>query len=365
MLTITASETSFVTRYRVRMMLFLAVMWTAVTVLVFLNAIHADKDHRNLFFNNVRKEQYYLLHLVILTCMSFLVSFIFVWRIKSLGDDLPLWLAIILKSILLGIGVLLIYAVAVFAELLILHRFNFAEGRNIFSKQFLTTAWVIGELSEWMLIFLFTQILIEVNEKYSPGLFLDLLSGKYKKPRSEKRIVIFLDLKDSTPIAEKLGDQRYFEFIRDFINTVSEAFLDNGGNIYQYVGDEVVISWKLTEENKRRCLRAIIRARTLINKRSDRFRRRFNIVPEFRIGMHIGSVTIGEIGIVKKDLAMSGDTMNTTARIRSACSEMNEKILVSRAFIEAFDLDAHQYESKGSVSLKGKTDDIELFCINT
>lgn len=111
-------------------------------------------------------------------------------------------------------------------------------------------------------------------------------------------------------------------------------------------------------------MRSVILARKMINRESDKFRRKFNIVPEFRIGIHIGAVTIGEIGVVKKDLAMSGDTMNTTARIRSACSELNEKILVSEAFINAFSLDPHQYQSKGGVELKGKKEEIPLYCIN-
>ena len=53
---------------------------------------------------------------------------------------------------------------------------------------------------------------------------------------------MFIDLKDSTPIAEKLGTVEYFRFIRQFIEIVSTALLEYNGRIYQYVGDEVVVS---------------------------------------------------------------------------------------------------------------------------
>ena len=69
----------------------------------------------------------------------------------------------------------------------------------------------------WLILFVLTQLIIEINEKYSPGVFMDILLGKYIQPKIENRIVMFIDLKDSTPIAEKLGHQQYFKFIREFI----------------------------------------------------------------------------------------------------------------------------------------------------
>ena len=77
----------------------------------------------------------------------------------------------------------------------------------------------------------------------------------------------------------------------------------------------------------------------------------------------MGEVTVGEIGVIKKDLAMSGDTMNTTARIRSACNELNQKFIMSKDFMEATDLKEWQGESLGIVELKGKNSGIELFSL--
>jgi adenylate cyclase len=87
------------------------------------------------------------------------------------------------------------------------------------------------------------------------------------------------------------------------------------------------------------------------------------VVPEFRVGIHAGDVTVGEIGVIKKDLAMSGDTMNTTARIRSACSELNQKFIVSKDFMDAADLKEWQSESLGLIDLKGKSNGVELFAL--
>ena len=153
------------------------------------------------------------------------------------------------------------------------------------------------------------------------------------------------------------------EFIRRFINNVSAALIQHNGRIYQYVGDEIVVSWLCTPKNAKRCIDALIETRKNLQKESENFRRDFGIVPEFKVGIHIGEVTVGEIGIIKKDLAMSGDTMNTTARIRSACTELNQKFIVSKDVIEELDFEDWQSESLGVVDLKGKNSGIELFAL--
>jgi len=169
--------------------------------------------------------------------------------------------------------------------------------------------------------------------------------------------------KDSTPIGEKLGTKEYFRFIRDFIYFVSIAVIEFNGRIYQYVGDEVVVSWTYSQANVKRCMDALIEARRLLQKNSNRFRRMYGVTPEFRVGIHVGDVTVGEIGVIKKDIAMSGDTMNTTARIRTACSELNQKFVVSKTFADLVDLKEWQQEDLGAIELKGKKDGMQLVAL--
>jgi adenylate cyclase len=238
-----------------------------------------------------------------------------------------------------------------------------AESFHHFYADFSDIHKLLQKILYWLILFIITQLLIELNEKYSPGVFMDILLGKYVHPKIEKRIVMFMDLKDSTPIAEKLGSQQYFRFIREFIYHVSNALIEYGGRIYQYVGDEIVVSWLYNESNAKKCIKALIQARRSLNKNHEHFRRRYGVIPEFRVGIHVGEVTVGEIGVIKKDLAMSGDTMNTAARIRTCCSELDQKILMSKDFADAVNFDARHTESLGMVELKGKTNEMELFAL--
>ena len=139
--------------------------------------------------------------------------------------------------------------------------------------------------------------------------------------------------------------------------------MEYGGRIYQYVGDEVVVSWPDKKKNARKCVYALIEARKSLNKHLNIFLRHYGVMPEFKAGIHTGEVTIGEIGIIKKDLVMSGDTMNTAARIRTACNELNQKYIVSKDFLARIHLKDWQAESLGPVELKGRNASIELFAL--
>ena len=93
------------------------------------------------------------------------------------------------------------------------------------------------------------------------------------------------------------------------------------------------------------------------------FRSVYGVTPEFRAGLHAGDVTIGEIGVIKKDIAISGEAMNTAARIRSACNELNQKFVVSKEYFDTGILKSWQGESLGEVSLKGMDESIELYAL--
>ena len=77
----------------------------------------------------------------------------------------------------------------------------------------------------------------------------------------------------------------------------------------------------------------------------------------------MGTVTVGQVGISKKELVMSGNTINTAARIRSACTDLNQKFLVSKDIIDILEMKDWQSESMGEVDLKGKNENIELFAL--
>ncbi len=345
---------SFVSRYRFSLILNISIFWTLLDFIIVLARPEPD------FYSFASA---IALRCFLVFLMSFIIGYLLVFKLKKLFRNRSLGVVFAFRSGILFFAAYIVNYIIHAANIIIIHHLNVGEALQRYGQDAFHPKWLTQKIVYWMVLFILTQLIIEVNEKYSPGVFRDILLGKYIEPKIERRIVMFLDLKDSTPIAEKLGHQQYFKFIREFIYHISNALIENRGSIYQYVGDEVVVSWLLEKKNTRRCLDALIEARKNLQKKGEHFRRRFGFIPEFRVGIHVGDVTVGEIGVIKKDIAMSGDTMNTTARIRSACSELNQKYIVSKDFKENVDLKEWQTESLGIVELKGKKKEVELFSL--
>ncbi|MEL6255433.1 MAG: adenylate/guanylate cyclase domain-containing protein [Bacteroidota bacterium] len=182
----------------------------------------------------------------------------------------------------------------------------------------------------WLFILMTTMIALLVNDKYGPGIFKDFLLGKYFQPRRTERIFMFLDLRGSTRIAEQLGEVKYFSFLKDAFLDVTPAIIYSGGEIYQYVGDEIVVSWKVEKGVKQaQCLKSFVRLQEDLKQKSEYYQKVYGVIPEFKAGLHAGFVIAGEIGAIKREITFSGDVLNTSSRIQGKCNELGVKLCVA------------------------------------
>jgi len=194
---------------------------------------------------------------------------------------------------------------------------------------------------------------------------VSFVSGKYHTPVEEERVFMFLDIKASTTIAEKLGHTRYHAFLNDFFYDITPAIIESKGEIYQYVGDEVVVTWPkergLRDAN---CINCYFRISAAIAKLAARYERKYGFVPTFKAGYHYGLVTAGLIGDIKRDIVFHGDTVNTASRIRSECSVVKRDLLLSGHLLDRLSISSYLTpESMGKIKLRGKEEEIELYTI--
>jgi len=352
---------SFIGKYHFRWVLFIAISWTVfdLTWNRFFHFSITSKGETPFLFMSTGAT---LLRGAIVFFMSSLMAFLLIFKLKQAFRDMALLVSLLLKTSILLIASLFMNFLLHFSYSIFILHFTFLDGLKNFFDDATSAIWLLHHSLGWVVLFLITQLVIEFYEKYSPGVFWDILIGRYIRPKVEKRIVMFLDLIDSTPIAEQLHSKKYFSFIRDFIYFASIALLEYNGRIYQYVGDEIVVSWLYTPQNILKCLDALRLSNRLLLRNSNYFRQRYGFVPQFKSGIHAGEVTVGEIGIIKKDIAMSGDVINTAARIRDYCNEVGKKCVTSKEFLYNVNI-PWQTESLGAINLKGKSESIELFAL--
>lgn len=205
----------------------------------------------------------------------------------------------------------------------------------------------------------------QMNKKFGPGIMFRYLTGKYFNPKEENRIFMFLDLKSSTSIAEKLSHVLYSRLIQDCFSELTEPVLNWKGQIYQYVGDEAVITWEQKNGlDSAHCLHFFYDYLDRLEKKKNYFLKAYGIIPEFKAGLSLGPVTVAEVGELKSEIAYHGDVLNTAARIQDYCNQFNKRILVSETlFNELKGNDHFKIQSLGEVQLRGKEGPSRIFSV--
>jgi adenylate cyclase len=196
----------------------------------------------------------------------------------------------------------------------------------------------------------------QMNKKFGPGILFHYLAGKYFNPIEEDRIFMFLDLKSSTTIAEKLSHVRYSKLIQDCFAELKDTVIDYKGQIYQYVGDEAVITWeKAAGLDNANCLKFYYDFINRLENIREHFLKSYNVFPEFKAGLSLGLVTVAEVGELKTEIAYHGDVLNTAARIQGYCNKFNKQLLVSEALVQEIkENKSFVFDNMGEVQLRGK-----------
>lgn len=220
--------------------------------------------------------------------------------------------------------------------------------------------------SLWLIISFLSIAALLVNDKYGPGVLRDFLLGKYFHPTREERIFMFLDLRSSTKIAEEIGEAKYFNFLRDVFREATLPILNSRGIIYQYVGDEIVITWKLDQGLQHAaCIRCFFDIQEALLKQKNYYQKKYKAIPEFKAGIHYGHVMTGEIGVIKRDIIFSGDVLNTAARIQEKRNEFGVDLLLSKHILDRLSLPPNSLRPRkmGDLQLRGKRRPVSLYTI--
>lgn len=198
----------------------------------------------------------------------------------------------------------------------------------VFSANGLT---VLFHLSISSLLYHF---ILSINKKFGPGVLLQYTFGRYFTPKEEERAFIFLDLKSSTRLAETLEHVSYSRMVQDCYAELTVPLINYKAQVYQYVGDEVVVSWKMSPYfSASSCYEFFYSFRGRIEARKEYFLLNYGVCPEFKAGVHCGKVTVAEVGEIKTEIAYHGDVVNTASRIQSLCNSFQKDLLVSESLL--------------------------------
>jgi adenylate cyclase len=217
-------------------------------------------------------------------------------------------------------------------------------------------------------ISLLLNFILIIKNKIGHTSFIPIIMGKYHKPKEEDRIFLFLDLRSSTQTAEKLGHKKYSELIQDCFNDLSTLIIKHRGSVYQFVGDEAVITWRSRRRsNFASSVSLFYTYQDLLQSKSHFYNEKYGVIPEFKGALNSGNVMVAEVGgQVKSEIAYHGDVLNTTARLLELCNVYNKNLMCSDQFKKLLtdipeDVKIEFHEGR---ILRGKNNSVDVLSIS-
>jgi adenylate cyclase len=261
----------------------------------------------------------------------------------------------------------LVMTVALVAAGLVLQAVLYAEpyGLHWLTPRFFTTQvpWIIAI---GLAISLIYGALSEAAHMIGGSMLASIALGTYRRPTRTQLIVMFLDIADSTRLAEDMGELRVHDLITRFFFDIEEPIVGHGGAVHAYVGDEVIVTWPVTPDRARnaRCLACFFAIERKMAQLATNYRREFGMVPRFRAGLHAGAVIVSECGSAKRQLAFFGDTMNVAARLCEYCKTAGQNLVVSGDLLRQAAITPDLNVSAGnSIGLRGRQESIDVHTV--
>jgi adenylate cyclase len=267
------------------------------------------------------------------TLFGLMFGLINIFTDRSIIRRKPFGAIILIKTLLYTIAMLLSQFVVfvVYKVFNIVHVEVMEDMRNSVSIKF-----VFSLVVYFVVLFFLLNFILQVSRKFGFKELWFIIIGKYHKPAQEKRIFLFLDMKDSTGAAERLGHIAYSQLIQSCIHDLTDLIVRYKAEVYQYVGDEVVLSWPLqTGVKENNFINLFYAYEQRLKDKHEYYRKKFNCLPFFKAGADEGTITVVEVGEIKREIAYHGEVLHTAARLEKLCNSVKHKLLITQNLRES------------------------------
>ena len=194
-----------------------------------------------------------------------------------------------------------------------------------------------------------------------------VLDGQVKRGDGEDihAVIWFCDLRNSTPIADRMERDAFLRYLNQFFDCMAGAVSDHGGEVLRFVGDAVLAIFPIDGEDGAAAAAAAVDAAVQASDRINVLNGSANAGKcepiGFGIGLHVGSVTYGNIGIPERlEFTVIGAAANEAARIESLTKELGVQVTMSKAFTDLYEGDV---KSLGICELRGVGRTTEVFTL--
>ncbi len=181
--------------------------------------------------------------------------------------------------------------------------------------------------------------------------------------------VLFADLRGFTAFAETLPPDRVIGVLNTYLESMSDAILDNGGTLVAYMGDGIMAVFGAPLEQPDHGDRALAAAREMAGERLARFNawlaeEGHSDAFSMGVGLNSGDVMSGNVGSSRRlEYTAIGDTTNTAARLEGMTKGTPHQVFLSESTRSCLSGEPDDLVEVGELDVRGRTQQLRVWAV--
>jgi adenylate cyclase len=181
--------------------------------------------------------------------------------------------------------------------------------------------------------------------------------------------VLFSDLRGFTAFSETLPPDLVIDVLNHYLESMSDAILDNGGTLVAYMGDGIMAVFGAPLEQPDHADRALAAAREMAGERLARFNawladEGYGDGFMMGLGLNTGHVMSGNVGSKRRlEYTAIGDTTNTAARLEEMTKGTVHQVFVSDSTRCCLTSEPADLVEVGELDVRGRTQRLRVWAL--
>ncbi len=200
-----------------------------------------------------------------------------------------------------------------------------------------------------------------LRQQVSEDVALELIESKGDEPGKRHFVcIMFLDIRDFTPAAEKMTPERLIDYQNSIFGFVLDIIESHHGVVNQLMGDGFMATFGAPISHGNDTQNAFDAATKIIAELDKKNRNKEIDKTRIGIGLHSGFVVTGNVGNSKrKQFSVTGNPVIIASRIEQLNKEFQSQLIISQEVYEKLDKKPELVGFR-KVHVKGREDEISI-----